>query len=139
MVPSPNTGTYNTLYGVTCLSSSDCWAVGFYNGAQWQTLTQHWNGSAWSVVTSPSTSPSQTNILLGVTCMSTSDCWAVGYATNGTGYDSVIVHWDGTAWTLVSAPTTGTGQNNLLLSVTCASASDCWAVGYSSVGSAAAQ
>jgi hypothetical protein len=132
---SPNTGTYNTLYGVTCVSASDCWAVGFYNTSQWQTLTQHWDGTSWTVVSSPNAGAPQTNILLGVTCVSTSDCWAVGYATNGTGYDSLIEHWNGTAWAIVSAPTTGIGQSNRLLSVTCASASDCWAVGYSYVTS----
>jgi hypothetical protein len=135
IVNSPNTGTYNTLYGVTCISSSDCWAVGFYNTSQWQTLTQHWDGTSWTVVSSPNAGALQTNILLGVTCASTSDCWAVGYATNGSGYDSLIEHWNGTAWAIVSAPTTGIGQSNRLLSVTCASASDCWAVGYSYVTS----
>src|SRR5438105_514117 len=135
IVSSPNTGTYNTLYSVTCVSSSDCWAVGFYSASQMNTLTQHWNGTLWTVVSSPNAGASQTNILLGVTCVSAAECWAVGYDTNGntngSGYDTLIERWNGISWAIVTSPNTGTGQSNRLLGVTCPSASECWAVGYS--------
>jgi S-layer homology domain len=64
--------------GVTALSPSDIWAV----GANGQTLTEHWNGSSWSVVSSPSPGSSY-NYLNGVTAISSSDVWAVGYQRSG--------------------------------------------------------
>jgi hypothetical protein len=61
IVPSPNRllGTdrnqINTLLGVTAITSSDVWAVGYTVSLDdpYQTLTMHWNGTAWSIVDSP--------------------------------------------------------------------------------------
>src|SRR5437773_2349448 len=81
-VTSPNTSTTqpNRLDGVTCTSASDCWAVGGYwdDANVSHTLTEHWNGTAWSIVTSPNTSVTESNRLVGVSCNSASDCWSVG-------------------------------------------------------------
>src|SRR5690349_14028338 len=57
IVPSPNPlGTvYNPLNGVATVAENDVWAVGeaqLPNSAS-QTLTQHWSGTAWSIVPSP--------------------------------------------------------------------------------------
>ena len=82
IVNSPNAPapTSNTPLGVTCVSASDCWAVGYYyNGSYAQTLIERWDGTSWAIVSSPNTSPTQANFLYGVTCVSASDCWAVGY------------------------------------------------------------
>ena len=52
--PSPGTED-NNLNGVAVLSPCDAWAVGFDldSGGMDQTLTEHWNGSTWTVVSSP--------------------------------------------------------------------------------------
>src|SRR5207249_206434 len=137
----PSASTYNTLSGVTCVSASDCWTVGNYLTAApaYLTLTQHWDGSSWTIVTSPNASGSQNNVLSSVTCVSAAECWAAGYATNGnttgSGYDTLIERWNGTSWSVVTSPNTGTGQSNRLLGVTCVSSTECWAVGYSYIGS----
>lgn len=62
IVPGLNPGAQgNAFNAVTAVSASNVWAVGFsYNSTfVQQTLIEHWNGSAWSVVTSPNvvTSP----------------------------------------------------------------------------------
>ena len=124
----------NQLQGVTCASASNCWAVGdylSYNGANyyWQTLIEKWDGNSWTIVTSPNTSLPQPNQLNGVTCTSASDCWAVGYHIFGSIYRTLIEHWDGTAWTVVTSPNTSSNLSNILYGVTCTSASQCWAVG----------
>src|SRR5882757_3191561 len=135
IVSSPNTSTadYNSLSGVTCVSASECWAVGYYyTGDNFvdQTLIERWDGTSWSIVNSPNTN-TQSNVLLGVTCGSASECWAVGdYAFTGSVLQTLIERWDGTSWEIVSSPNTSTTQSNLLYSVTCGPASDCWAVGY---------
>lgn len=85
IVSSPNASAtqHNALRGVTCVSPSECWAVGYYlaeNAAQ--TLIERWDGTSWTIVNSPNTSATQSNLLYGVTCESTPDYWAVGYYYN---------------------------------------------------------
>ena len=54
MIPSPNPGNSgNYLYGATAISPTDVWAVGGYN-FNGRTLTEHWDGTSWSVIPSPS-------------------------------------------------------------------------------------
>jgi hypothetical protein len=135
IVSSPNTSTTqnNLLYGMTCESASDCWAAGYYynNNNIPQTLTEHWDGASWTIVSSPNTSTTQHNDLNGVTCASASDCWAAGYYYNNNNIPQTLTeHWDGASWAIVSSPNTSDTQDNDLFGVTCASASECWAVGY---------
>jgi hypothetical protein len=84
----------------------------------------------WSIVSSPNTSATENNALRGVTCVSASECWAVGYYLADNAAQTLIERWDGTSWSIVSSPNTSATQSNFLLGVTCASASECWAVGY---------
>jgi len=138
-VPSPNTTTAhdNFLNGVTCVSASDCWAVGFANnGTADQTLVEQWNGASWSIVPSPSTSAAHTDSLSGVNCPSASDCWAVGFANTGTADQTLVEHWNGTSWSIVPSPNTTAAQHNELNDISCLSASDCWGVGDASNGTA---
>ena len=94
VVPSPDASPtgYNGLYGVTCLSQSDCTAVGFYfdDGDYPHTLIEHWDGSSWSIVTSPNTSATADNELNSVTCISNSDCKAVGWSESGGNVQTLI-------------------------------------------------
>ena len=50
---------------MTCASTSDCWAVGYYVTVSRlfppvHTLIERWNGTAWSIVTSPPTTARST-------------------------------------------------------------------------------
>jgi len=134
-VPSPNATSNDALFGVTCHSANDCWAVGEATsglGVQ-TTLTEHWDGGAWTIVASPNVAASS-NLLASVICTSPNDCWTVGYSDNGTTSQTLIEHWQGgknAAWSIVASPNPVTGQDNVLQDVTCNSPKDCWAVGYS--------
>src|SRR5262249_24758516 len=135
IVPSPNTSTSqpNLLRGVACTSASDCWAVGEYNlvsSGPNNALIEHWDGSSWSIVAPPNTNASQDE-LWGVTCASESECWAVGdyNVTTGSNFQTLIEHWDGTSWSVVTSANISADEANHLYSVTCTSASDCWTVG----------
>jgi hypothetical protein len=133
VVNSPNTDTSftNRLLAVTCASTSDCWSVGFATiNSTDQTLTEHWNGNAWSIVTSANTDSARTNYLLSISCLSASECWAVGRANNGAADQTLVERWDGTAWALVSSSNTNSARDNLFSSVTCLSSTNCWATGY---------
>src|SRR5437899_7434733 len=54
IVPSPNASLpNNVLSGVTCVSASDCWAVGYYitGPGGYQSLIERWVGTSWAIVT----------------------------------------------------------------------------------------
>lgn len=148
VVPSPNPAASTnpqTLLSVATLASDDVWSVGYYlaynaagNGAL-HTLTEHWNGTAWSVVRSPNVPSSQprfpgeaTGTLDGVTTVSADDVWAVGGSFPGGGaVHTLVEHWNGTAWTIVPSPSPATTlpADAALHGVAAVSATDVWAVG----------
>jgi hypothetical protein len=141
IVPSPNTtATLNQLFGIACVSASDCWAVGSSKGDPFQppnpyrTLIEHWDGTAWAIVATPNANDHD-NSFLRVTCASASDCWAVGNYYNGSNLQTLIEHWDGNAWTVIASPNADPNQRNYFNDVTCASSSDCWAVGAYNIDS----
>jgi len=142
IVNSPNPSGSNSFQAVTCALLSppeECWAVGETVTAKGraQTLVEEWDGSAWSLVSSPNSG--NYDDLLGVTCASQGDCWAVGYYSGATNNQTLIEHWNGILWAIVFSPSTSTMQDNYLSSVACASALECWTVGYSGNGSGAFQ
>jgi hypothetical protein len=133
IVTSPNQGTGNNqLFSVSCTSMSFCVAVGYYvsSAGTKQTLIEQWNGTAWSIVSSPDTSANDTDWLIGVSCMSASFCMAVGYSQSSGGYmQTLIEQWNGSQWSIVSSPNTNsTGAS--LFGVSCTSMSFCMADGY---------
>ena len=97
---------------------------------QARTLIQHWDGTQWSIVPSPSPD-TQLNELRGVAALSANDVWAVGYrggTQNETPLETLILHWDGTRWRQVPSPNVPVGANQLS-GITAISANDIWAVG----------
>ncbi len=125
IVSSPNPGDGNNgLQGIAMVSASDIWAVGSYiNHFLTYTLIEQWNGSNWSVVTSPNVDAS--SALKAITALSANDIWAVG----GNSTTTLVEHWDGIGWGIVPSPNVGTAYN-MLTGVEAASANDVWAVGY---------
>ena len=96
-----------------------------------QTLIESWNGSVWSIVPSPNTSPTEVNVLLGVSCSSASACTAMGFYNPSNGFDQTLIEsWNGSAWSIVTSPNTSPTQNNYLSGVSCSSPAACTAVGY---------
>jgi hypothetical protein len=132
IVSSPNVGSFgNELFGVAAVSANDVWAVGSYvnsNQIQ-QTLIEQWNGTSWSVVSSPNVGASY-NGLTGVSADSANDVWAVGYsrATTDRGFSTLVEHWNGTQWSVVSSPNPGL-SSNMFYSVKAVSSTDVIAVG----------
>lgn len=113
--PLPNVGVEeNTLLAVSMPSTGVAWAVGYYvNGKfQQQTLIEHFNGTVWSVVPSPSPGALQ-NILFGVAAITDSDVWAVGGEQDATGlWHTLAEHWNGTSWSVVNAVDAGSSGNH---------------------------
>jgi hypothetical protein len=133
IVSSPNVGTNRNYFnGVAVVSSNDAWAVGFYwdaNNVQ-RTLTEHWNGTAWNIVQSPNVG-SHENYLNSVTVVGHNDVWAVGlYSPDTVEYVTLVLHWDGGGWHVLSSPDPGS-KDNYLYGVVALGHNDVWAVGYS--------
>ncbi len=130
IVTSPDGGTRaNLLPGVSCLSDSDCLAVGYYenNDLVRQTLIETWNGATWSIVPSPNVG-TKNNELNGVSCASPTWCRAVGDYDNGSGAtENLVESWNGTTWAIVPSPEQG--ASNSLDNVTCISTTWCTAIG----------
>lgn len=130
IVPSPSPGkNLNRLWGVSAGPANDVWAVGDYstkNGKLFKTLIEHWDGTSWSVVPSPS--PANFDTLYGVSVVkNTNQVWAVGGYINSSDTDEALIeHWRGNRWVRVSAPNNGVGH---LSGVQAISATDVWAVG----------
>ena len=128
-VSSPNPSHVNILNGVAASSATDIWAVGFYANADngtGQTLTEHWNGTRWAQVPSPS--PDGDSSLGGVAATSASNAWAVGSYDNGTTGQPLIEHWNGTSWRHQLSPNPG-GSDNYLYALAATSSSNAWGVG----------
>ncbi len=132
LVPSPNAGQVNRLEGLVVVSANDIWAVGEYAHLWYlplQTLIEHWDGTSWSVVSSPNTTTTNNNELYGVAAVSVNDIWAVGgyNPDQSTGWETLIEHWNGSTWSIVPSP----GLDALLYGVAAVAANDVWAVGGS--------
>ena len=139
IVPSPNREAdhYNVLHAVSGTSANDVWAVGVSHDGSFpsRTLIQHWNGTQWSIVASPSPG-TQTNELLGVAAISADDVWAVGSrigVETREPIDTLVLHWDGSAWSEVPSPNVSGGANQLI-GITALAANDVWAVGFAAGG-----
>jgi hypothetical protein len=130
---NPSGSAYTSLLGVSCTSTTNCFAVGQHSSGGTKTLVERWNGSNWSVVSSPNAPGSTGSILQAVSCVSSSDCTAVGFYDNASFNElTLIERWNGSTWTVVGSPNrTGATPQNFLVDVSCVSASYCVAVGQS--------
>src|SRR4051794_5178864 len=83
VVPSPNGFSGNNLLnGVSASSPTDAWTVGSFccspvRNSGTGALTEHWDGSAWTVVLGPD-ARFVDEVLNAVADVSPSDAWAVG-------------------------------------------------------------
>jgi hypothetical protein len=117
-------GDYGQLSGVTAVASNNVWAVGYFSNVSSSTrftLIEHFDGSKWSLVSSPTTSVGGS--LMTVTAVSANDIWAGG----GNGGANLIEHFDGKAWSIVAAP--NPQRQSEITSISAISATDIWAVG----------
>jgi hypothetical protein len=153
LVRTLNVGTGpNSLQGVLALAPNNVWAVGFSASGtkpppgQFQiptkTLIEHYDGTQWHVVPSPNVGPKsqyQSNRLLGITAVSPTDIWAFGsyFAASGSNVQStLLLHWDGTSWTLAPCPNPSTGsvQTNILWGGVVPGPGNVWIVGAAEAG-----
>ena len=117
------------LNDVSCPSTGVCIAVGQANDNTTHTpftVAEQRAAGRWTIVPTPS--PDST-VLMSVSCLSATDCTAFGTRHVQGGDRTLAEHWDGSNWTITGLPLpAGTGGGSLS-GVSCASATDCNAVG----------
>jgi hypothetical protein len=134
VVPMPQAGTNTSTIGaVTDISATNAWAVGEDIGATsavgGSTLIEHWNGSSWSIVPSPT--PGADPGLTGIAARGPSDVYAVGSnlpSINGGTVQGMILRWNGSTWSVDTDPTAGS-YSPLLAAAAVPGAANEWAVG----------
>jgi hypothetical protein len=78
----------------------------------------HWNGKAWSLITTPDPGAFGT-ALEGITALSASDIWAVGQtqsSANGP-IRTLTERFNGTSWTVQASPDPGKAGSDELFAV----------------------
>jgi len=138
---TPEGGKQPTLQAVACAAVSDCTATGNYINGSGTTvpLAEHWNGTSWSVQSTPSPEGATSSSLAAISCSSSSACTAVGKSTKAIEHQEPITttlaeRWNGTSWSIQTTPNPS-GSAPALEGVSCASATECIAVGqYASSG-----
>ncbi len=131
-VPSPTATNDVQLASVTCATSAFCVAVGNQSaGSDSNTLIEQWDGTKWSIVTSPNPTGAGQSQLYGVSCAGPSFCVAVGVSGPGSTFVNPLVEqWNGTTWTLVNAVNPSGSTATQLSAVSCLSSTWCSSVGY---------
>ncbi len=125
-IPLPTGAQDGSLFGVSCSSASACTTVGTYiptEGVVTGTLAERWNGSTWSVQSTPNGGANDNN-LESVSCTTSNACSAVG----AFGSSTLAEGWNGTEWMIQSTP--NPESNSDLRGVSCTTATFCMAAGY---------
>jgi hypothetical protein len=139
-VPQPaGTGptSNNELSDVTCISSRNCWAAGYFGKVHSSTLNQvlHWNGKSWSRLRVPEpagTAKTSVNELGSVRCLTASRCLAVGNGITGPASINQALTWTGRSWSRqqIPSPYGGPGgARHVLTGLGCGGPAACMAVG----------
>ena len=118
--------------GVADISPTDAYAIGNNSSVPRGHLAQ-WNGTTWSSVTVPLPPNAATNTTLNaISANGPDDVWAVGtFLNSATGqFDNFTIHFNGTAWSVVPMPVSGSFD-----AIKANSPTDVWAVGSQSSGS----
>ena len=133
IVPSPNPPSSASYLGtVAAVATNDVWVAGHYldNSGVYRTLVEHWDGTSWMIASSPNAGNGD-NALNGIAAASSNDIWAVGYQSSAPGAASstLVLHFDGTIWTIVPSPNPG-GLTSSLAGVVAMADGRIWAAGF---------
>ncbi len=92
--PNPSAFNSNTLNSVSCTAADACTAVGdstTTSFAPFQTLAEVWNGTAWTLQSTPNRPSPAPNLLNGVSCGASQTCTAVGETQNANEVEATLI------------------------------------------------
>ena len=122
VTPNHSGAQNSALASVSCTSATACTAVGGYvnSGGTLVTLAEVWDGSSWTIQTTPNPSGATKSFLEGVSCLSTTVCRAVGYYFDSGGNQLTLAEfWNGSTWAIQATPNPNGGTFVALNGVAC--------------------
>jgi hypothetical protein len=131
-VAKPSGSTYSEFRGVSCISSKECIADGYYTNSESVTVTlaEIWNGTEWKVQTTPNPAGAKDSYPEKVSCVSSTACTTAGtYVTSTNGEDTLVEFWNGTEWKIQTTPNVTGAEYNTLENVSCFSSTACTVTG----------
>ena len=119
--------------GMSAAAPDDIWAVGTTNGSDaGQTLAEHWNGVRWIKTASVNPADASDPTLFAVAAVAPNDVWAAG-TTNGSDVGTTLIeHWNGVRWSVVTPPATPSAADPYITGLAALGPNDVWAVGTTS-------
>lgn len=130
-LPEPAGAAAIGIQAVSCVSPSDCTAVGdasLNNFTQQTTLAEHWDGHGWSIEPMPALGTSNQPVLTSVSC-SGSTCMAAGTVFTPTGVAPLAEQFNGSKWSVTTLVTPAGASGVAVRGLACTSTSNCYAVG----------
>jgi hypothetical protein len=117
---------------VDALSADDAWLVG--DGQETASgyliaLTEHWDGTEWSLVPGARTGRGCDVSLSGLSAVATNDVWAVGSEVCDGGPEALVEHWNGRHWSKVDVSTPRGADFVQLQDIVTIARDDIWAAG----------
>jgi hypothetical protein len=136
LVPSQQIGTGSNLAtGVAVVAPNDVWVSGWNHdeiGVQ-RAMILRCNRSSCAPVTIPRPGNS-TSVLRDITANAPNDVWATGsyFDTTTVTVKPLVMHYDGSEWTIVPVPTPSPGDaDHYLNAISASGPNDVWVVGFS--------
>jgi hypothetical protein len=134
LLPAVNVSDWNQLTAVSCVSASDCTAVG--TSQNQFPLAERWNGVTWKAEPVPTVSAIGYLFLTSVSCPASGFCVAAGSYQG----EPVAETWNGSKWRVGLLPLpSGDNHSAQLNGVSCVSRAACVAVGVSGNGTSYAE
>ena len=132
--PNPSGALGSVLAGVSCTSAHACTAVGQYLNSSGVdlTLAEKWNGTSWSIETTPNPTGAHGSLLDGVSCSSATKCTAVGGYDDSSGNAVQLAETSkGSTWSIDTSAIPSGATQSAFNAVACTSANACTAAGDS--------
>ncbi len=128
-------GAHSTnLVGISCVDSASCTAVGYalYDSGDgtYLTFTEQSNADGWRISNSFNPLGATSHGLAAASCTSANTCMAVGFYFTAAGVQVPLAEqWNGVNWQIQAAAVPSGARASSFSGVSCATASDCTAVG----------
>ena len=134
VTPNPEGASETAFKGISCRQNlaATCVAVGYSvkSGKKTVFAVARNSEGKWVAQTMPEPEGATSAELHGVDCPTTTFCVAVGsYTVSGGSIWAMSATWNGTSWTLQTPSKPAGSIRTVLLDASCASASECAAVG----------
>jgi hypothetical protein len=125
------------LAGVSCTAVSACTAAGHNHEHTMEALIARWNGTSWTLQSSPSPTGKPAEIEAGwaltqVSCAAATVCVATGWYKEKSSEARQLLGevWNGTAWSLVPPVARVGAATNEITGLSCPTKLQCFATGY---------